>query len=86
LRRTANHKAVVCFDAALTALRQLPESRDPMGQAIDLYFNLRTALAPLGEIERVLDCLRTAETLAEALGMRPLLAHCHLGLGTLYTT
>jgi tetratricopeptide (TPR) repeat protein len=28
---------------------------------------------------------RHALALAEALGMRPLLAHCHLGLGTLYT-
>ena len=28
---------------------------------------------------------RQARALAEALGMRPLLAHCHLGLGTLYT-
>jgi hypothetical protein len=27
-----------------------------------------------------------ALTLAEALGMRPLQAHCHLGLGTLYVT
>jgi tetratricopeptide (TPR) repeat protein len=27
---------------------------------------------------------RQALTLAEELGMRPLLAHCHLGLGTLY--
>jgi hypothetical protein len=26
-----------------------------------------------------------ALTLAEALGMRPLQAHCHFGLGTLYT-
>ena len=26
-----------------------------------------------------------ALALAEALGMRPLVAHCHLGLGTLYT-
>ena len=28
---------------------------------------------------------RQALALAEALGMRPLQAHCHLGLGTLYT-
>ena len=28
---------------------------------------------------------REAMALAEELGMRPLLAHCHLGLGTLYT-
>ena len=27
---------------------------------------------------------RQALTLADDLGMRPLLAHCHLGLGTLY--
>lgn len=29
---------------------------------------------------------RQALALAEALGMRPLQAHCHRGLGTLYTT
>jgi hypothetical protein len=28
---------------------------------------------------------RQALALAEALGMRPLQAHCHLGLGTLYS-
>jgi Tetratricopeptide repeat len=28
--------------------------------------------------------LRAAMALAEALGMRPLVAHCHLGLGKLY--
>jgi tetratricopeptide (TPR) repeat protein len=31
-------------------------------------------------------CYREALTLAEALGMRPLQAHCHRGLGTLYAT
>jgi MalT-like TPR region len=29
---------------------------------------------------------RQALTLAEALGMRPLVAHCHRSLGTLYAT
>ena len=37
-------------------------------QAIDLHFNLRTSLAALGERERVLDHLRAAEALANALG------------------
>ena len=32
------------------------------------------------------DYYRQALTLAEALGMRPLQAHCHHGLGTLYAT
>jgi tetratricopeptide (TPR) repeat protein len=36
------------------------------------------------EIERAEAHYRQALTLAEELGMRPLLAHCHLGLGTLY--
>jgi tetratricopeptide (TPR) repeat protein len=47
----------------------------------------------LGEIHAQQDCLafeptgasyRQALALAEALGMRPLQAHCHRGLGTLY--
>ena len=36
------------------------------------------------EIERAEAHYRQALTLAEELGMRPLVAHCHLGLGTLY--
>jgi tetratricopeptide (TPR) repeat protein len=36
------------------------------------------------EVELAEDAFRQALTLAEDLGMRPLVAHCHLGLGTLY--
>ncbi len=36
------------------------------------------------EVESAKDYYRQALTLAEELGMRPLLAHCHRGLGTLY--
>jgi tetratricopeptide (TPR) repeat protein len=51
------------------------------------------ALRLLGEIaaqrepakrDQAGDYFRQALTLAEELGMRPLVAHCHLGLGTLY--
>jgi class 3 adenylate cyclase/tetratricopeptide (TPR) repeat protein len=35
-------------------------------------------------LERAEDCYRHAMALAEQLGMRPLIAHCHLGLGKLY--
>jgi tetratricopeptide (TPR) repeat protein len=35
-------------------------------------------------VEPAENCYRQALALAEALGMRPLQAHCHLGLGTLY--
>ena len=37
------------------------------------------------EVEPAETHYRQALTLAEELGMRPLQAHCHLGLGTLYT-
>jgi tetratricopeptide (TPR) repeat protein len=36
------------------------------------------------EVEQAVAHYRQALTLAEELGMRPLQAHCHLGLGTLY--
>ena len=36
------------------------------------------------EVEQAEDYYRQALALAEELGMRPLQAHCHLGLGTLY--
>jgi tetratricopeptide (TPR) repeat protein len=37
------------------------------------------------QVEAAEAAYRQALALAEELGMRPLLAHCHLGLGTLYT-
>ena len=43
-------------------------------QAIDLHFNLRISLAALGEHERVLEHLRAAEALANALGDKRRLA------------
>ena len=42
-------------------------------------FFLTFCLAGLGE----LDCYQQAITLAQELGMRPLVARCHLGLGRL---
>jgi tetratricopeptide (TPR) repeat protein len=36
------------------------------------------------DIEKAADHYRQALALAEALGMRPLIAHCHVGLGKLY--
>ena len=67
LARSANREAASCFEQALTALRHLPETRETLEQAIDHRFHLRTALFPLGEFERILDCLREVEGLARAL-------------------
>ena len=38
------------------------------------------------EVEPAEAAYRQALAFAEELGMRPLQAHCHLGLGTLYAT
>ena len=67
MARSAHHEAVGCFEQALAALGQLPESRDTCEQAIDLRCDLRNALLPLGEHARILDHLRAAETLATRL-------------------
>jgi class 3 adenylate cyclase/tetratricopeptide (TPR) repeat protein len=66
--RSALREAASYFEQALTALGYLPESRETREQAIDLHFNLRISLRALGEHERVLEHLRAAEALANALG------------------
>jgi transcriptional regulator with AAA-type ATPase domain/tetratricopeptide (TPR) repeat protein len=66
--RSANREAVRCFEQALAALQHLPESRRTLEQAVDLRFDLRTALFPLGESERIFDYLGESERLVETLG------------------
>jgi tetratricopeptide (TPR) repeat protein len=65
--RSANREAVVWFDQALTAIQHLPDSRELREQAIDLRFELRNALQPLGEFGSIRECLFEAEALAAAL-------------------
>ena len=71
LARSALREVVACFEQALAALTHLPESRATQEQAIDLRFDLRNALWSLGEIRQMLDYLREAATLAEALDDQP---------------
>ena len=65
--RSANREAVVWFEQALTAIEHLPESRELREQAIDLRFELRNALQPLGEFGSIRERLYEAEALATAL-------------------
>ena len=65
--RSANREAVACLERALAALQHLPETRETLEQAIDLRFDLRTSLFPLGELARVITYLREAEGLAQTL-------------------
>ena len=67
MERSAAREAVGCYEQALAALEHVPEHRALHEQAIDLRIDLRRARAVLGQHARILDDLRTAETLAEAL-------------------
>ena len=75
--RSAFREAASYFEQALTALAHLPETREMNEQAIDLHLNLRISLAALGEHDRVLEHLRAAEPLANALGDKRRLAWVH---------
>jgi class 3 adenylate cyclase/tetratricopeptide (TPR) repeat protein len=68
MTRSAHREAVNCFEEGLTVLEHLPETRERLEQAIDLRFELRYALSPLGEWDRALTHVRDAQRLAEALG------------------
>jgi len=67
LAQSAYREAVEYFEQALSALSHLPEQPDTRAQAIDLRLALRSALLPSADHERILACLRQAETCAEAL-------------------
>jgi class 3 adenylate cyclase/tetratricopeptide (TPR) repeat protein len=81
--RSANREAASYFEQALTVLGHLPESRETHEQAIDLHFNLRSSLGPLGERERRLEHLHAAEALANALGDQRRLARVNLYIARL---
>jgi tetratricopeptide (TPR) repeat protein len=68
MAQSAFREAVGAFEQALLALQHLPEDQDTLAQAIDLRFDLRLALVPLGEFGRIFDALCEAERLAETLG------------------
>jgi tetratricopeptide (TPR) repeat protein len=75
--RAAFREALASYEQALQVLAHLREHGDTRVLAIELRLALGGALTQLGEYGRHL-------ALAVVLGMRPLMAHCHLGLGTLY--
>jgi class 3 adenylate cyclase/tetratricopeptide (TPR) repeat protein len=81
--RSAHREAVAHFERALEALGHLPVSRNRMEQAVDVRFDLRNSLFPLGDHVRILSSLQEAETIAASLEDRRrsgwaacYLAHC----------
>jgi DNA-binding NtrC family response regulator/tetratricopeptide (TPR) repeat protein len=66
--RSTNREAVSYLEEALTALRKLPADQQPPGLAVDLRFELRNALQPLGEFQAMRQYLLEAQEAAAALG------------------
>ena len=73
--RSANREAVTRFEEALDALQRLPEHPDATVEALDLRFELRAALMPLGEFGRMGTVLDEAKALAETAGDQHRLGH-----------
>jgi class 3 adenylate cyclase/tetratricopeptide (TPR) repeat protein len=67
-QRSAHREAVGWLEQALAALAHLPSDPATLGQAVDLRLELRGSLYAIGEPERMHECLREAETLADELG------------------
>jgi len=67
LARSASREAVGFFEQALTALDRLPADRAQMEEGIDIRLDLRQALVPLADRARILDHMRTAESMARRL-------------------
>jgi tetratricopeptide (TPR) repeat protein len=65
------------------SLARAHQERGNQAHALHLLGEIAARREP-PESEQVRDHYRQALALAEALGMRPLLAHCHRDLGTLY--
>jgi tetratricopeptide (TPR) repeat protein len=64
----ANEDAVRFFERSLTLLEKLPETRDNLERAVDIRFQLRNALLPLGETDRILRSLDELDPILARLG------------------
>jgi tetratricopeptide (TPR) repeat protein len=67
------------------ALAQQQKARGDEALALHQFGVIHAHAAP-SDVEQAEASYRQALALAEELGMRPLQAHCHRGLGALYTT
>jgi tetratricopeptide (TPR) repeat protein len=77
-------EAQALAERALT-LSRAHQERGHQAYALHLLGDIAAHHEP-PQVEQAEAHYRQALALAEELGMRPLQAHCHLGLGTLYAT
>jgi len=78
----ANADAARFFERALTVLKKLPETPDNLRQAVDLRFQLRNALLPSFETDRILRALDELDPILARLEDKQRSAHyaafrCH---------
>src|SRR5262252_9186379 len=64
----ANEDAVRFFERALILLKKLPETCDNLERAVDIRFQLRNALLPLGKTDRILRSLDELDPILARLG------------------
>jgi transcriptional regulator with AAA-type ATPase domain/tetratricopeptide (TPR) repeat protein len=67
LSHSSHEEAVACFEQALSTLQRLPTDRESIELAIDLHFEMRSAMLPLGHFTKILEHLQEAQQLAESL-------------------
>jgi class 3 adenylate cyclase/tetratricopeptide (TPR) repeat protein len=70
------------FEKALESLNKLPRTRDHILEEIDLCFNMRAALFPLGRHDEWAEYVGAAEPLAKEVGDKARLANCYNYLST----
>lgn len=70
------------FEAALSALKNLPRERARIEQEIDLRFNIRSALFPLGRHDDWANHVREGEALAKEIGDKVRLAKAYYYLSS----
>ena len=75
-------KALALAEEAL-ALTRTHQERGNEAYALRLLGEIAAHRTPM-DVDKAAAHYRQALALAEELGMRPLAAHCHLGLGVLY--
>ncbi len=68
MARSAYREAATAYEQALDALRRLPESRQRIGQTVDIHLEASWAQRSAGAPAKITEHAREAEALAEASG------------------
>jgi class 3 adenylate cyclase/tetratricopeptide (TPR) repeat protein len=83
--QTAAYRAAIgSLELALNALQHLPSTMDAMRESIDIRLELRSSLAPVGELRSMHEHLRVAEGLADELSDNERLARINSYLCTYF--